>query len=208
ANATDPLGLIMDSGCQTFVSGTLYTYNNKPILFALSSVKIVCPTSGPLAVASDRSKGGQERNTRRVGSQRNPDQCLRDCYNKALHAYDEAGATRAQEIVDFIESASPLRNLLSLSRLVDEFAKVFKGGPGFFTRNGLQGPVVRGSIGSAAKSGFSKMIGGFGAAALGMAFGGLLTQGLEPFIGRDKFIRYAVDYCNSECKGASNKIRS
>jgi RHS repeat-associated protein len=157
---------------------------------------------------SFRRPGGKDGSVKRVGAQMSPDQCLRDCYTKALDVYNAVGNTSEQQVVDVIESASPL-SLQSLAGGVDEAVKVLKGAPAFVTRNGLQGPVVRGSAGSALKSGAGKAMGGVaGKAFLGAALGGLLTQILDPFIGREKFLRDAVDECNSGCSGATKNIQS
>ena len=161
-----------------------------------------------IVIGGEGGGGGGSLGGERVGGPMTPNQCLRDCYRKALDAYDIAGKTSDQQSVDFFEGLSPV-SAYSAAGGIDEFVKVLKGGPAFVTSKGLQGPVLRGSIRSALKAGGSKAVGGvLGKVSLGAGLGGLLIQVLNPFIGREKFIRDAIDECNSGCRGATRKIGS
>jgi len=207
-NAADPMGLYLSGlECQTFVSGTLYLDGTRPILFIPTSYTTVCYSSHAGFRIDARNRGGRQ--TRRVSNNpKTDDQRLRECYKDAIDSYDEAGNTSAQRNINKIEELSPL-SLRSVADGIDEAAKVLKGGPGFVTRSGLQGPIASGSAGSAMKEGAKKVIGGrLGAGSLGLALGGLLTQALDPFIGRDKFLRDAVDECNSAYPNASKRVES
>ena len=69
-NATDPLGLFLDaSGCQTFVSGTLYYWKDtgKPVAFFITGVTTVCPVFGGFRASERGSGGGTSRNATRAG---------------------------------------------------------------------------------------------------------------------------------------------
>jgi hypothetical protein len=213
-NSADPLGLLQcfvsysyeyfsttvdgDDAVGIRVYARQHCFNDGVNIGSRSGTSLLVSVGGDDATPSKPSGPGQM----------TANQCLRNCYQAALNGYNVTGETRSQRIVNTLEDFSPM-TFPRLANGFDEFTKVRRGGPGFVTRNGLQGPVVRGSYGTALKAGAKKMVGGaFGAASLGLALGGLLVQILNPFIGREKFLRDAIDECNSGCRGATRKIES
>jgi len=216
-NATDPLGLL---GCYLEYSVVYFpaTVDGDEAIGIRVVATQTCwgirgggggGSTGTVTGGSGSGGGGSPGvQSDRVYGQMTPDQCLRDCYRKALDTYNEQADTKYQQWVDGLEGLSPF-SLVSISRGVDEAVKVRAGGAAFVTRNGLQGPVVRGAVGSALKSGAAKALGGaLGKASIALAVIGLATQALNPFIGRERFLRDAVDECNSGCRGATRKIDS
>ena len=205
------MGLVAASGCQTYVSGTLYYWQDsgKPIAFFITNVVTVCPVFGGFRI-NEGGAGNGNREARPVAAQqKSPNQLLAQCYANAAAGYIAAGNTTSQKVVDGIKSLSPLSIIGGIKGLAEGLKD-----PGIY-KTFNQGQIVA-KIGEEGKAvsglrGFGKGILGIGTGFLGSVMAGIsigstLTVLGDATIGREGGFTDAIKECNSGSPDATDKV--